>query len=163
MKGVGTWQRPRGSKPTLLAMLQEFDAAMLVTIDDEGALRARPMQLQRERLSDCDLWLATPDDSPKIDDIERHREVDLCCVRTRDHAFLSISARARIDRNVDEVTRLWHPSWRLWLGDEKPEDGGIVLLKLEIERAEYWEPAVGRLHVLYAAGPGLGPQPSTAR
>jgi general stress protein 26 len=151
MEDAGTPHKERGSKQELLAMLEEFDAAMLVTVDDDGALRARPMGLQSRILPDCDLWFVTADDTPKTDDIEHHREVDVCCLRTRDKAYLSISARARIDRNADELRRLWQPSWRLWLGDEKPEDGGIVLLKLDIERAEYWEPEGGRLRVLYAA------------
>lgn len=142
--------RVRGSKDELLAMLASFDTAMLVTVDDEAGLRARPMDLSAERLGDCDLWFVTADDTPKTDDIERHREVNVCCLRTRDHAYVSISAHARIDRNVDEVKRLWRPSWRIWFGDEKPDDGGIVLLKLEIDRAEYWEPGGGRLRVVYA-------------
>lgn len=145
-------------------MLDGFDAAMLVTVDDDGVLRARPMGLQTQILPDCDLWFVTADDSPKTDDIEHHRQVNVCCLRTSDKAYISISARARIDRNVAEVRRLWHPSWRLWLGDERPEDGGIVLLKLDIERAEYWEPEGGRLRVLYATMAGLaGDEAAEAR
>ena len=76
-------------------------------------------------------------------------------MRTRDRAYVSVSARARIDRNPAEARRLWQPGWRIWFGDDKPEDGGIVLLKLDIERAEYWEPEGGRLRVVYALLKGL--------
>jgi general stress protein 26 len=143
----------RGSKEELLALLAGFDMAMLVGIEADGSLRARPMGLQHDKLADCDLWLVSADDTHKTEEIERHRHVSLCCLRTRDRAFLSLSARARVERNPGEVRRLWQPSWKLWLGDEKPEDGGIVLLKLDVERAEYWEPEGGRLRVVYAQEP----------
>ena len=143
--------KARGSKEELLALLAEFDTAMLVGIEADGTLRARPMGLQHERLADCDLWFVSADDTHKTDEIDRHHQVNVCCLRTRDRAYVSLSARARIDRNAHETRRLWQPTWRLWLGDEQPEDGGIVLIKLEVERAEYWEPEGGRLRVVYAA------------
>jgi general stress protein 26 len=145
-----TQKKEQGSKEDLLAMLDEFDTAMLVGLEPDGRLRARPMGLQHERLGDCDLWFVTADDTHKTDEIERHQHVNVCCLRTRDRAYISLSARARIERTPHEVRRLWQPSWKLWFGDEEPDDGGIVLIKLRIERAEYWEPEGGRLRVLYA-------------
>jgi general stress protein 26 len=143
-------EKVRGSKEELLDMLGEFDTAMLVGVEPDGTLRARPMGLQKQRLSDCDLWFVTADDTHKTDEVERNHHVNICCLRMRDRAYISLSANARIDRNAAEVRNLWQPSWKIWFGDEKPEDGGIVLLKLDIERAEYWEPEGGRLRVLYA-------------
>jgi general stress protein 26 len=138
-----------GDKEALLRLLAEFDTAMLVTLEDDGAMRARPMALQQERLRDCDLWLVSADETAKTDEIERHRQINLCCVRSRDRAYVSLSARARIERNPSEVRRLWQADWKIWFGDEKPEDGGIVLLKLDIERADYWDPEGGRPRLLY--------------
>jgi general stress protein 26 len=148
-------EKVRGSKEELLEMLGEFDTAMLVGVESDGTLRARPMGLQKQRLGDCDLWFVTADDTHKTDEVERNHHVNICCFRTRDGAYISISARARIDRNTAEVRNLWQPSWKIWFGDEKPEDGGIVLLKLDIERAEYWAPEGGRLRVLYAIARGM--------
>jgi len=145
----------KGSKEELLRLLGEFDTAMLVGVEPDGTLRARPMGLQHDQLADCDLWFVTADDTHKTDEIDRQHHVNVCCLRTRDRAYVSISARARVDRNPSEVRRLWQPSWKLWLSHEKPEDGSIVLLKLDVERAEYWEPEGGRLRVLYAMDKGL--------
>jgi general stress protein 26 len=141
----------RGSKEELFALLAEFDTAMLVGIEPDGTLRARPMGLQHDKLPDCDLWFVSADDTHKTDEIDRHHVVNVCCLRTRDRAYISLSARARVERSAHEVQRLWHPTWKLWFGDERPEDGGIVLLKLDVDRAEYWEPEGGRLRVVYAA------------
>ncbi|MGZ3406451.1 MAG: pyridoxamine 5'-phosphate oxidase family protein [Polyangia bacterium] len=148
-------EKAKGSKEELLALLAEFDTAMLVGIEPDGTLRARPMGLQHDKLADCDLWFVSADDTHKTDEIDRCHQVNVCCLRTRDRAYVSISARARVDRNAAEVRRLWQPSWKLWFGDEQPEDGGIVLIKLDVERAEYWEPEGGRLRVLYAMAKGF--------
>lgn len=150
MENEAKAEKPIGSKEELQALLAEFDTAMLVGTDADGSLRARPMELGHDKLPDCDLWFVTADDTHKTDEIERHREVNVCCLRSRDRAYLSLSARARVDRNPGEARRMWKPSWKLWLGDAQPEDGGIVLLKLEVERAEYWEPDGGRPRVVYA-------------
>ena len=143
-------KRAEGDRDELLSLLDEFDTAMLVGLEADGTLRARPMGLQHQRLDDCDLWFVSADDTHKIDEIDRHHQVNVCCLRTRDRAYVSLSAQARIERSPHEVRRLWQPSWKLWFGDESPEDGGIVLIKLRIQRAEYWEPEGGRLRVLYA-------------
>jgi len=156
-------EKVRGSKQELLDLLAEFDTAMLIGVEPDGTLRARPMGLQQERLSDCDVWFVTADDTHKTDEIDRNRHVNVCCFRTRDRAYISISASAHVERSPAEVRRLWQPDWKLWFGDEKPEDGGIVLLKLDVERAEYWEPEGGRLRVLYAMAKGyLSDEPAEA-
>ncbi len=150
MEDETSLEKAKGSKQELLSILAEFDTAMLVGVEPDGTLRARPMDLQHEQLADCDLWFVTADDTHKTDEIDRHHYVNVCCLRSRDRAYMSLSARARVERNPTEVRRHWKPGWKLWLGDEQPEDGGIVLLKLEVERAVYWEPEGGRLQVLYA-------------
>jgi len=144
---------PRGSKEELRALLAGFDTAMLIGVESDGTLRARPMGLQRDALPGCDLWFVSADETHKTDEIDRHHHVNVCCLRTRDRAYVSLSARAWIERNPNEVQRLWQPGWKLWFGEERPEDGGIVLLKLEVVRAEYWEPEGGRLRVVYEAPP----------
>src|SRR5260370_12264558 len=144
--------QPQGSLDELLPLLTDFDAAMLVTLDAVGRLRARPMGLQlQERLPDCDLWLVTADDAPKNEEIEQHHEINLCCLRARDKAYVSISARARVERDPSLARRLWRDDWKILFGDERPDDGAIAILKLDVERAEYWEPEGGRLRVLFAA------------
>lgn len=156
MESRSSTEQERGSVKELLTLLADFDAAMLVTSDAAGRMRARPMGLQLQQpLPDCDLWLVTADEAPKTEEIVQHHRVNLCCLRARDKAYVSISARARIDRDIALARSLWRDDWKIWFGDERPDDGGIAILKLEIERAEYWQPEGGRLRVLYAIAKGL--------
>jgi len=156
-------KQARGSKEELRALLADFDTAMLVGIERDGSLRARPMALEHQALPDCDLWFVSADDTRKTDEIDSHHEVNICCLRTRDRAYVSLSARARVERNPSEVRRLWQPSWKLWLGDENPEDGGIVLLKIDVARAEYWDPDGGRPRIVYAEEPPGSAEDEEAR
>jgi general stress protein 26 len=150
----------QGQLDELLQLLADFDAAMLVTLDAAGRLHARPMGLQlQEKLSDCDLWLITADDPPTSrgpDELAQPDDINLCCLRTRDRAYVSIWARARVERDPALARRLWRDDWKIWFGDERAEGGAIAILKLAIERAEYWDPEGGRLRVLFAAAPEAG-------
>jgi general stress protein 26 len=143
-----------GSLEELRAQLTDFRTGMLVTQTPEGLLRGRPMALQDpEALTDCDLWLVTSDDSPKVAEITFEENVCVTCFRTGDGAYVSISARARLEQDRTEIRRLWNDHWKAWW--EGPDDPTIAILKLEVRRAEYWEPKGGRLRVLYEMVKGM--------
>jgi general stress protein 26 len=140
-----------GSLDELRAHLAEVDAAMLVTAQPDGSLRARPMAIQDPAaLPDCDLWFVTAEDAPKVDEIERDAHVNVCAYRPSDRAYLSISATARVVRDPQLVQRLWRPDWRLWFSCEERTDGRIVILKLRVDHAESWRPEGGRPRTLYS-------------
>ena len=139
-----------GSIAELREMLKEFDTALLVTTTEDGLLRARPMAMQDlDELPGCDLWFVTSDDTAKVSEISYEKNVCVACWRTRDKAYISISARAEMERNPDLVKRLWKPDWQAWFPDG-PEDPNITIMKLTVQKAECWEAEGGRLRVLYS-------------
>jgi general stress protein 26 len=141
-------EKKPGSLDELYRLLQDFDTVMLVTLTPDHQLRARPMALQdRSLVADCDLWFVTAADTAKVEEINEEHRVNVCCLRSRDKAYLSISATARISDDANEIRRLYQPDWRVWMGDD--HTASAVLLKLTIERAEYWAPEGGRVRVLY--------------
>lgn len=138
-----------GSLDELMELLEEFDTAMLVTVSPDEMVRARPMALQkRGEVEGCDLWFVTDGDAPKVREIANDRHVGVCCLRNRDKAYLSISAVAEVVRDQALVHRLWKPDWKIWFGDG-PENLSLAIIKLRVQRAEYWEPAGGRMRVLF--------------
>lgn len=144
-------EQPIGSLPELHALLKDFDTAMLVTITSEGRPRACLVEMQDPAEAEgCDLWFVTAGDPTKADELVRERQVTVCLYRHADRAWVSISAAARLGASSAEVRRLWKDDWRLWLPEDA--DGAIGLLKLDIERAEYWPPEGGRPRLLYARG-----------
>src|SRR5258706_8271107 len=131
--------KAEGSMDELRALLREFDSAVWVTIGSGGELHARPLELEHQVLDDCDLWFVSADDAPRLDEVARERTVSVCCMRGRDHVYLSISASARIDVGADEARRRWRPEWRVWVPDE-PAHGAIALVKLTVLEAALWRP-----------------------
>lgn len=151
---TGPRQQP-GSLQELHDLLKEFDVAMLVTRTPEGFLRARPMAVQDPKeMPGSDLWFVTGDETPKVGEIEQEQQVAVTCYRHWDRAYLSISARARVEHDQEAVKRLWKPDWKAWMPGG-PDDPHIALIKLTIEQAEYWEPTGGRLRILYEMVKGV--------
>jgi general stress protein 26 len=139
-----------GSLDELRRLLGQFDTAMLVTVSPEHRVHARPMAVQEPaRLPGCDLWFVTAEETDKVHDIEHQAQVGVTCYRALDSAWLAISARAEVLRDRTLVERLWQPSWKVWFPDGPNGGPPIAILRLTVERAEYWEPGGGRLRVLY--------------
>ena len=133
----------------LKKLLQEFDTAMLVTRTDDGFLRARPMAIQEPAIEFTgDLWFASSIDSQKMDEIARNPQVCVTCLRGRGSAYISISAHANVRRDRALVHKLFKPDWKVWW-PQGPDDPQIAFIELQVERAEYWEPAGGSVRVLY--------------
>jgi general stress protein 26 len=139
----------RGSLVELKQLLKEFDTALLTSVTPEGLIHSRPMAVQdSDEVLDCDLWFVTSSDSAKVGEIVQDRQVGVGAYRTRDRSWLSISAWASFERDEELIRRLFKPAWKAWFV-HGPDDPSIVLLKLQVERAEYWEPTGGRTRVLY--------------
>jgi general stress protein 26 len=138
-----------GSIQEMRKLLATFDTVMLVTLTTEGDMRGRAMAVQDlDALHDCDLWFVTSEESPKIAEIETDPRCCVTAYRSSDGANLSVSAQVRKSRDPGEIRRLWKEDWKGWF-QKGPDDPSIVLLKLTVSRAEYWEQRGGRLRILY--------------
>jgi general stress protein 26 len=145
-----------GSLDELKKLLHEFGAAMLTTVSPEGLLRARPMAIQKDSPEvKADLWFVTSIDSAKIQEIARSPKVGVTCLRGKHgSAYVSISAHATVWQDRATVKRLWQPDWKMWW-PEGPDDPQIAFVLMQVERAEYWEPAGGVVRVLFDMLKGL--------
>jgi general stress protein 26 len=125
---------------TLGALLKGIPIAMLVTRAGDGTLRARPMATPdvEEENFDGTLWFFTADHSSKVLELAQSPEVGLVYTDSSGHRYVSLSGRAEVVRDDERARRLWSPLYREWLpkGLEDPE---LVLLKVEVTRAEYWD------------------------
>ena len=61
---------------------------------------------------------------------------------------MSVSGRATVVRDRAKIGELWSPELKAWFPDGL-EDPDIALLRVEVERAEYWDsPSSAVAHVL---------------
>jgi general stress protein 26 len=123
-------------------LVKDVRTAMLVTLDDQGHPRSRPMGTM-EAPFDGTLWFFTAKDSEKVREIEQHPRVNVAYASPSKESYLSISGVAQIVNDRAKVRELWSPILRAWFED--PEDPDIRLVKVDVEEAEYWDTPGGKV------------------
>jgi general stress protein 26 len=116
-----------GTREELSKLLAEFRTGILVTRDDGGMPRARPLAIAKHD-ADGSLWFATPDHTAKVEEIARDGNVGVICHRTRDEAWISISGRAQLVRDRAKIKELWDASMKAWFaGPTIPPSSSFAL------------------------------------
>ena len=119
----------------LRELLQDFDAAMLVTRNAAGQLRSRPMAVADVEPGGT-LWFITERHSGKMEEIARDNHVNV--VMQSSLKFVSISGTATPVEDRAKVAQLWNEAWKVWFPGGK-DDPGLVLLKVQGDAGEYWD------------------------
>jgi general stress protein 26 len=117
-------------------LIKEIDFAMMTT-NDGGMLRSRPMQTQDFDF-DGDLWFFTSSKTHKTDEIERDNRVNISYAAPADNTYVSISGRASIVKDQEKIDEYWNDILKAWFPEGK-DSPDLVLLKVEVEQAEYWD------------------------
>jgi general stress protein 26 len=126
------------AKRKVWEMIRDVQVAMMVTLDEQGRFRGRPMRAVALKDFDGTLWFFTQHQAPKSDEV---RQDDRCLLAYADPSnqnYVSVFGRAESVRDVARQKELWSEPLRAWFpgGPEAPEVG---LLKVTAEGAEYWD------------------------
>ena len=132
---------------TLADKIHGIDIAMMTTVEPDGSLHSRPMATQQTDF-DGNLWFFTRVDSAKVDDIGRDHRVNLAYAEPSKQRYVSVSGTARMIRDRQKAEELWKPLYRAWF-PEGLDDPSLVLLRVEVEKAEYWDsPSSAVVHLV---------------
>ncbi len=134
----------------LSGIIQDVRVGMLTTVDDQGTLRSRPMETPAKGF-DGALWFFSAVDSPKSKEIERHGNVNVSYANREKQQYVSLSGTAKVVRDVAKATELWEPIAEPWF-PKGPSDPNLGLIRVEIESAEYWDAAAGKMVYLVGFG-----------
>jgi general stress protein 26 len=120
----------------LSTLIDGITIAMLTTTEADGQLRSRPMATQA-MTPEGDLLFYTRRDAPKVDEAE-HRPVNIAYADAKGNTYVSVSGNALLDTDPAEIRAHWKPELKAWFpgGVEDPQ---IALLRVRVERAEYWD------------------------
>jgi general stress protein 26 len=133
-------------------LVDEIKVAMMTTVDD-GIMRSRPLQTLRFD-ADGALWFFTSQSSPKVTEAQGEGwQVNLSYAHPGKHHYVSISGRAELTRDREQMERLWTKWVEVWF-PKGLDDPDLALLRVQMERAEYWDApgsAMGRLYALTKA------------
>lgn len=117
-------------------LIGDIEVAMLTTIDG-GSLRSRPMQTQDFEF-DGDLWFFTSSKTHKAEEIEKDNRVNVSYAAPGSNSYVSISGTAEIVRDRAKIDEYWNDILKAWFPEGK-DSPDLVLLKVAVEQAEYWD------------------------
>jgi general stress protein 26 len=127
-------------------LIKDIRVAMLTTVGQDGTLHSRPMMTQETEF-DGTLWFLTRQDTAKAGEVAEHRQVSASYAQPDDHRYVSLSGLATLLEDRDKARQLWSPAYRAWFPDGL-DDPNLVLLRVDVESAEYWDAASGRMVAL---------------
>jgi general stress protein 26 len=135
------------------AAWQRFAATrfvMLTTIDEDGGFYSCPMTLQQAE--DGVLWFFTSTTTPTAQGVRRDSRAAVA-VMSDDRFFASAYGSAALVGDRARMRTLWDDSVSAWF-PQGVEDPHLVLIRLDVERGEYWDADQSSLLKMFDAGTG---------
>jgi general stress protein 26 len=128
--------------------------AMFTTVAPDGHLRSRPMATLKAEF-DGSLWFFTRAGAPKADEIRDNGHVNVVYSDPEEMRFVSVSGRAALVTDRARIESLWSGRLKAWFPEGK-SDPELALIRVRIERAEYWNAKSGTMVHALGLGKALG-------
>lgn len=125
----------------LVELTQDSRFCMLTTVDTDGTLISRPMARQEVDLS-VELWFIATRDSRKVGHIQADPTVAVTV--SSDTSWVSLAGQAEVVDDLEKLRELWNTFAEAWIPDG-PEDPNAILIRVDVESAEYWDNPGGRV------------------
>jgi general stress protein 26 len=127
----------------LARLIDGIPVVMVTTQTGDGALRSRPMLVEKLQ-DDAALLFLTHRSSHKVLEITEHAQVNVAFIGAKGDRYVSVSGSGRITHDREQIRRLWNPTYRAWFPGG-PDDPELGVLTVQIERVEYWDVPSSRL------------------
>jgi general stress protein 26 len=121
----------------LQKLIKDVEVAMLTTVSGEDFLRSRPMITQHAD-DDGVLWFFTNDHQAKAQELADDPRVNVSYSKVEANQFVSVSGLGEVVHDEEKKRKLWKPIYKSWFPDGV-DDPHLALLKVYIEKAEYWD------------------------
>jgi len=116
-------------------IIERVGVCMLTTHSPTG-LRARPVEARPEREAGL-IWFVTDLHSGKEHEIEGEHDVGLTFIDADQKAYLSITARAQVQRDHAKAAAIWKSTDNMWW--QGPDDPNVCVLRVIPLTAELWD------------------------
>jgi general stress protein 26 len=87
---------------------------------------------------DGDLWFMTSKSSTKVSEIEKDQRVVLTYADYGKNRFVAVMGLANVEKNAEKAKELWNVHAKGWY-PEGPSDPDLMLIRVRVESAEYWD------------------------
>ncbi len=137
----------------LADLINDIEFAMLTTVEPDGSLRSRPMATQKIEF-DGNLWFFTDADSAKAHEVAREQHVNVSYAKPDDQKYVSVSGVAQLVNDPAKAKELWNPIYKAWFPNGL-DDPRLALLRVQVQKAEYWDTPSGKLVQLFGFAKAL--------
>ena len=135
--------KPKDPAKKLRKLIKDVRVAMLTTSAADGSMRSRPMATPDADF-DGELWFFTRYHSGKSEEIQEKQKVNVSYAAPKTERFVSVSGTASLVRDPARIKDLWRGQYKEWFPEGK-KDPELALLKVTVDRAEYWDPSEHRM------------------
>lgn len=137
-----------GALSSVIQMIDRIKVGLLTTLDRHNYLHCRPVQTLRAD-NDGALWFFTDWRTTQSDEIQEDQQVSLSYADPRRRTYVVVNGFGSLRSDPRRAKELWIAGQRAFYPGG-PTDSRLAVLRVRIERAEYWI-APGRLSSLATA------------
>ena len=87
---------------------------------------------------DGNLWFIARTNAAMAEEIRDNPRVNVTYANPKGDRYISLTGTASLVRDADKVKELWSGQLKAWFPDGK-KDPALALLRVDVERAEYWD------------------------
>lgn len=120
--------------------------AILTTVRPSGTLHSCPMA-SRGVDADGVLWFLSANNTSKVEAVRTYQQVNLAYVDHAAKRYVSVSGFCELVRDGAKARELWNDAYSAWLSGGV-DDSNLILLKVDVQRVEYWDTVTGRMQEL---------------
>ena len=124
-------------------LIKGIDFAMLTTIRPDGSLHSCAMATA-EIDSDGVIWFFSGNNSEKVEAIKSDPRVNLAYSDASGQRYISVSGHGEPVRDHVKAKGLWSPLYETWF-PKGIEDPNLILLRVQVRGAEYWDASAGHM------------------
>lgn len=129
-------------------LIKDIRIATLSTIGDDGDIHSRPMATMDYDFTG-DLWFFTSKDSEKVQEVGKTQRVGVAFADIDKQKYVTLTGNGELVTDRAKIEALWNPLVKAWFHDGL-DDPNLALLKIEVDRAEFWDGPHSKLLNLFS-------------
>jgi general stress protein 26 len=124
-------------------LISGIELAILTTIRPDGSLHSCPMAAHGVDPTGV-LWFISGSNTEKVEAARSNPRVNLSFADRSAQRYVSISGFCELVRDHVKAKELWNASYTSWFAGGL-DDPNLILLKIAVQQAEYWDTSAGRM------------------
>lgn len=127
-------------------LIRGIPFAMLTTVRTDGSLHSCPMATRPADPSAV-LWFISDNNTEKAEAVRTSPRVNVAFTDPASQRYISVSGYCEMVRDNGRAKAMWDPQYKAWF-PAGLDDPNLILLKVNIHEAEYWDHSQNRMVTL---------------